>query len=244
MRKGIAAGLAAFLVTLIAVLPARLITPLLPGNVTVGLLDGTLWSGRTDSVTVNGRDLGALRWRMRPLQLFRGLLGLDLELNRADGQGRGQVGFGLGDRFEARNFSGNFPVAALPPGIAPAGWAGNVQAELAMLLFRPGATPKIDGTIELRNLKAPPPDGTSIGSYRLVFDENSRRDDQLVGTLQDLEGPMQVTGTLSLGAERNYVVDGMVAPRAGASEAVTGTLRFLGAPDAQGRRPFSLAGTY
>jgi hypothetical protein len=40
------------------------------------------------------------------------------------------------------------------------------------------------------------------------------------------------------------VVEGLVAPRADASKAVTDTLRFLGTPDAQGRRPFSLAGTY
>jgi hypothetical protein len=53
-----------------------------------------------------------------------------------------------------------------------------------------------------------------------------------------------VNGTLSLGADRSYVIDGLVAPRPDATPAVTDTLRYLGAPDAQGRRPFSVAGTY
>ena len=68
--------------------------------------------------------------------------------------------------------------------------------------------------------------------------------DRLVGKVKDLEGPMQVDGTLSLGADRSYVIEGLVAARPDASKAVTDTLRFLGNPDAQGRRPFSLAGTY
>ncbi len=240
----IAAGLATFVVTLIAGLPARFVTQLLPANVTVGMLDGTLWSGRTDSLALDGNHLGALRWRLRPLQLFRARLALDAELNRNDGEVRGRLDLGFGNRIEARNLSGRLPVGALPAGIAPSGWSGVVQADLEKLSFRRGEVPLIEGTIELRDLRAPPPDGAAIGSYRLLFDGTFLQGQQLVGTLEDLEGPMQVTGTLSLGADRSYLVEGMVAPRAGASEAVTVTLRFLGAPDARGRRPFSLAGTY
>jgi hypothetical protein len=136
------------------------------------------------------------------------------------------------------------PIEALPPGIAPRGWAGAIRAELAELALPAGAVPRIAGTVELRDLRAPPPQGAAIGSYRLVFDDASKQEDRLVGRVQDIEGPMQVTGTLTLGADRSYVIDGMVAPREGATQAVTDTLRYLGAPDAQGRRPFSVAGTY
>jgi general secretion pathway protein N len=240
----ILAGVAAFAVTLLAALPARLISPLLPANVTVGLLDGTLWHGSTDSLAVNGRQLGAVGWRLLPLHLFRGRLALDLSLTRADGQARGQLAVGFGGRVETRNLTATLPLAALAGNIAPARWSGTVDAKLARLALRPGAVPEIEGVIEAHNLQAPPPDGAVIGNYRVTFDAASAQKDQLVGKLQDLEGPMQVTGTVTLGADRSYVVDGLVAPRAGASESVTHTLQFLGAPDAQGRRPFSVAGTY
>ena len=108
----------------------------------------------------------------------------------------------------------------------------------------PGAAPQIVGTIELHGLQAPPPGGAAIGSYAITFDAGSARDGKLIGQIKDLEGPMQVTGTATLAGDRSYVVEGLVAPRAGAPPAVTDTLRFLGAPDAQGRRPFSVAGTY
>jgi len=240
----ILAGVAAFAITLLVALPARLITPLLPATVSVGMLDGTLWHGHTDSLAVNGRHLGAVRWRLLPLHLLRARLGVDFELSRADGQARGRLAIGLGDRVELRNLSATLPLDALAGSVAPAAWSGTVDANLARLAFRPGTVPEIEGTLEVRDLRAPPPDGATIGNYRVTFDASSPQDAQLVGKLQDLEGPMQVTGNVSLAADRSYVVEGLVAPRAGASESVTRTLQFLGAPDAQGRRPFSVAGTY
>jgi general secretion pathway protein N len=240
----IAAGLAAFLVTLIVKLPARFLAPLLPARVTVGTLEGTIWRGRTDVLAVDGQSIGGVRWQLHPLELFLGRLALDGELDRRDGEARARLRLGLGGSVEARNVEAHLPLAALPRNIVPGGWSGVVRAELARVSLPQGAVPRIEGKVELRNLKAPPPQGAAIGSYSLLFDASSRQEDRLVGKVKDIEGPMQVEGTLSLGADRSYVVDGLVAPRPDASKAVTDTLRFLGTPDAQGRRPFSVAGTY
>jgi general secretion pathway protein N len=240
----IAVGLAAFLVTLIIGLPARALAPLLPSRVTVGALEGTVWRGRTDALAVDGESIGAVRWQLRPLQLFLGRVALDTELERRDGQARAALRLGFGGSVEARDLEAHLPLAALPRNIVPGGWSGVLRAELARVSAPKGAVPRIEGTIELRNLKAPPPQGAAIGSYSLLFDATSSQKDRLVGKVKDLEGPMQVEGTLSLGADRSYVIEGLVAPRPDASKAVTDTLRFLGTPDAQGRRPFSLAGTY
>jgi hypothetical protein len=55
---------------------------------------------------------------------------------------------------------------------------------------------------------------------------------------------MQVAGTITIGADRSYVIDGLVATRPSAPPSMVNQLRYLGTPDVQGRRPFSLAGTY
>jgi general secretion pathway protein N len=239
----IAIGLAAFLLTLLVGLPARALAPLLPPRVTVGTLEGTVWRGRTDALAVDGQTIGALRWQLHPLHLFLGRVALDTELDRGDGQARAELRLGFSG-MEARDVEAHLPLSALPRNVVPAGWSGVLRAELARVSLPKGAVPRIEGTIELRNLKAPPPQGAAIGSYSLLFDATSKQKDRLVGKVKDLDGPMQVEGTLSLGADRSYVVEGLVAPRPDASKAVTDTLRFLGTPDAQGRRPFSLAGTY
>jgi general secretion pathway protein N len=240
----IVAGVAAFLLTLLTTIPAGVISAALPSTIKLGMTSGTIWKGSTDSLSVGGRSYGALRWTLRPLQLFRGRLAFDGELLRNDGQARGRIGLGFGNRVAARDLDINLPLAALATGVGPPGWSGVIRARLQRIDLAPGAAPRIVGTIEVHRLQAPPPGGAAIGSYAISFDAASARDGKLIGQLKDLEGPMQVTGTATLAADRSYVVEGMVAPRAGAPRTVTDTLRFLGAPDAQGRRPFSVAGTY
>jgi len=65
-----------------------------------------------------------------------------------------------------------------------------------------------------------------------------------VGTLVDLGGPLAVQGTLRLTDQPGYVLEGQVAPRADAAPDLVSDLQFLGSPDAEGRRPFNIAGTF
>jgi hypothetical protein len=68
-------------------------------------------------------------------------------------------------------------------------------------------------------------------------------DAPLTGALDDLGGPLDVTGSLQLLADRSYVVEGLIAARADAPADISQMLQFLGPADQQGRRPFSLAGS-
>ena len=247
MRKAlplVAAGITAFALTLLATLPAGVVARFLPPAITLGMTDGTLWKGSADALAVRGQPLGGLQWTLRPLSLLIGRLAFDGKLIRSDGQASGRVTLGIGGRLGARDLELHLPLSGLPAGIAPRGWRGVVHARLQSFELAPKSAPRIVGAIELRGLQAPPPGGAAIGSYAVTFPEKPAPGGKLVGQIKDLEGPMQVSGTVTIGADRSYVIEGMVAPRAGASQAVTDTLRFLGAPDAQGRRPFSLAGTY
>src|SRR5262245_55884269 len=126
----ILAGVAAFLITLLATVPANVIRFALPPTIKLGITSGTIWHGQTDSLTVNGRPIGQLRWTLRPLQSFLGRLVLEGELIRNDGQAHGKVGFGLGNRFFARDLEINLPLAAVASGIGPPGWNGLVRAKL------------------------------------------------------------------------------------------------------------------
>lgn len=246
MRKGplIAVAIAAFLLTLVLFLPATLIAGRLPPNVATGTLSGTLWNGGADAVTVSGRLLGAARWKVLPLQIFRGRLTVDAELVRPDGVARGRCALGLGGVVELSNLEAHWPIGALPVRALPPGWSGDIQVTAPTLQLDGGALTAAAGAIDVLNVREPPPNGVAIGSYRLTFDDNSRQGDKLVGQLEDLEGPMEVSGTLTLGTDRSYVIDGLVAARAGAPSGMVERLRYLGSPDAQGRRPFSVAGTY
>jgi hypothetical protein len=60
----------------------------------------------------------------------------------------------------------------------------------------------------------------------------------------DLGGPLALAGTLRMTPEPGFVVDGTVAARPTASPNLVRQLQMLGAPDAQGRRSFSIANTF
>lgn len=237
--------LAGFLLSVLFILPASLIKSRLPPNVSVGILSGSIWKGSTDSVAINGFALGAARWDVHLLRLLRGQIALDVELTSAQSSAKGFVGIGLSGAVEARDLKVRWPLSAIPPAIAQTRWSGELQADIRELkIGSDKVVHAIEGTVEGHNLIEPPPDGSAIGSYRLIFDKNSKQDGRWVGRLQDIEGPMQVAGTVALGPQREYVVEGMVATRPDAPPALTNALRYLGNPDSQGRRPFSIAGTY
>jgi len=240
----IAATLAAFLLSLVIWLPASLLAHWLPSSVTTGPLYGTVWNGSTDTVTVEGHALGALQWHLQALPLLTGHAAVDIDLRSATGGAHGSMNFGFGGSVAAHEFEVHWPLSALPPNLAPPRWNGELQAHIQDLAFDGSKVTQILGTVDTRNLQTPPPDSASLGDFRMTFDEKSAQGDHWVGRLQDLGGPMPLTGTLTLGPKSEYVIEGLVAARADAADAITQTLRFLGAPDAQGRRPFSIAGTY
>ena len=66
----------------------------------------------------------------------------------------------------------------------------------------------------------------------------------LNGRLRDLGGPLHVRGAVELGRDGRYLLTGDAAPGPGAGPAIFDTLGFLGPPDSQGRRPFTIEGSF
>jgi hypothetical protein len=64
-----------------------------------------------------------------------------------------------------------------------------------------------------------------------------------VGKLRDLDGPLAVEGTMRLTRQPGFDLQGEVTARPGAPPALINNIRFLGSPDALGRRPFGISGT-
>jgi hypothetical protein len=62
--------------------------------------------------------------------------------------------------------------------------------------------------------------------------------------VHDTGGPLALDATLQLTHDPGYVVQGHVAARSSASSALADDLKYLGSPDASGRRSFSLQGTF
>jgi general secretion pathway protein N len=239
-------GVLAFLILLVATLPARVLLDRIPGVQATGVR-GSIWSGQAASVSVQGLALGQTRWKLFALPLLRGRLDMDVELHRPDGAGAGRCSISLKQHVDCARVNANLPIEALNISSLPRGWTGRLNVDLSKLELDKGWPIAARGQVELLELAQPAASGArSLGSYRVEFPASTdagATEKALVGALADTGGPLNVVGTVRLSPDHTYVIDGRVAPRSDAPIEVARSIEYLGLPDAQGRREFSLAGS-
>ena len=240
----VALGIFAYLLFAVVTLPASVVVPRVqPEGVTIAGLDGTIWRGSAQVLQVGGTHLGSIDWSLHVLPLFTMRASADVNLKRTDGFAKGAVSVG-GQQVDLKDLTASIPIAALPPQVAPGGWTGSVNARLAELTLRDGWPVSANGTVDLVNLVGPARRPANLGSFQLKFPTETQEANTLAGTVNDVEGPIQIAGRIELkSTDRSYLLDGLVATKPDAPADFTRTLEFLGPPDAQGRRQFSLSGT-
>lgn len=231
----------AFVVIVLARMPAAWIVPARGPQWTCASIDGSLWSGTCAGLAVSGKPLGDLTWELHPLRLAAGRLAAHLTVGHGPADAAADVEVTFGQRVTARNVVADLPLdPALLPSL-PADLHGRAHVELALAQVQRGIIRQLEGRIEARNLEERSGNDTPLGSYSVTFPGGSG---EPVGTLRDLEGPLALEGTLRLTPAPGFELEGVIAARRGAPPELVNSLRFLGSPDATGRRPFSLSGTF
>jgi len=231
----------AFVVIVLARMPAAWVLPARAAQWTCASIDGSLWSGTCAGLTVSGTPLGDMSWQLHPLRLLTGRLAAHLTLSHGPADAAADVELTFGQRLTARNVVADLPLdPALLPSVPP-NVHGRAHVELALAQVQHGVIRQLQGRIEARNLEERSGNNTALGSYSVSFPGGSG---DPVGTLRDLEGPLALEGTLRLTPAPGFELEGVIAARRGAPPELVNSLRFLGSPDATGRRPFSLSGTF
>jgi general secretion pathway protein N len=239
----VAAGAAAFLVFLVARIPASQLASRLPAGVEMSGVDGTIWSGRARTLAVKRRALGALQWSCRPWRLIALEWSCAVELEPLGGRVTGDISGDFGRALVGENLRGRVPIAAFEGIATPRGWTGELELDVDELRLAGRRPVAASGSVFLRNLRAPGDGGQLLGDFELTVGEGTVGSSALNGRLRDLGGPLQVRGSIELDADGRYLLSGEAAPGPGAGPAIFDTLRFLGAPDSRGRRPFAIEGT-
>jgi len=231
----------AFVVIVLARMPAAWVVPARGPQWACASIDGSLWGGTCAGLTVSGTPLGDMSWELHPQRLLAGRLAAHLTLSHGPGDAAADVELTFGQRLTARNVLADLPLdPALLPSV-PANLHGRAHLELALVELQRGVIRQLQGRIEARNLEERSGNNTALGSYSVSFPGGSG---DPVGTLRDLEGPLALEGTLRLTPAPGFELEGVIAARHGAPPELVNSLRFLGSPDATGRRPFSLSGTF
>jgi hypothetical protein len=240
---GLLAGLA-FACILLARFPAVWASGALPSWLSCDDLEGTIWNGSCTGLTLHHQQtLGDLTWQVHPLRLMAARLAAHVQLTQGAAFAHADVEWGLGGRLYGRDVHANLDlkpalIPALPPNLT-----GNARADIAYIEMQAGRLVDLRGRIEVHDLTQRAGATTPLGSYSLAF-TGAAAGAPLVGELHDLGGPLALAGTLRMTPEPGFVLDGKVASRPTAAADLVRQLQVLGAPDAQGRRSFSIANTF
>jgi hypothetical protein len=236
-------ALLAFALILITRFPAAWALGGLPRDLSCDVVDGTVWNGRCVGLMFRHQELiGDLLWQLHPARLLAGRVAAHVELTQAADFVNADVEVAPDGGLLARDVHASVHLnPALVPQL-PAGLHGAARADLARVELRKGRLTDLRGRIEARDLSQTAGATTALGSYELSFN-GADAGGALVGALRDLGGPLSLEGTLRVTPEPGFVLDGKVATRPGASADLVRQLQVLGAPDAQGRRSFSIADT-
>ena len=116
----IAAGIAAFLVFLVAMLPASQVAGRLPPDIVLEGAGGTIWSGHARALSVQGRPLGAAEWSCRPWRLLLLEWSCRLSLRPTGGEVSGDLSGDFGGEIFAREVHGSLPISCLRNSISTA----------------------------------------------------------------------------------------------------------------------------
>jgi hypothetical protein len=232
----IAIGLAAAIAAILATLPASLAAHLLPAAVQAEDFSGSLWHGSAGRIRVDGREAGALEWRLHPAALLGLSVAADLHWVK--------VGFVLDaavtvDRhgFTARDIRGGGPIADLQELGVAAGWHGNADIHFSELKGDFSAPLFAAGDLKVANLgSAQFADGADLGGYDLQFPEQAGAGDgSLTAQLSDTGGPLQVQATINYSAKtRSAVLSGSLRARPDAPPALLRQLQSV----SRGRDPY------
>jgi general secretion pathway protein N len=238
-RTGLILAVLILLGTVLVRLPARLLTSLLPNDISCDDPGGTLWQGTCGQLRSSGISIAGLSWKLHPLPLLHGTLSADVSSADPDNGARGSV---EATRSGDISISELHAVLPLPPGSGPIprGTSATLALALASAKIHDSHLVQIAGTVDLQQLRISNP-RADLGSYELQFP--AADSSTMTGQLRDLGGPLAVNGQLTLQASGVYEVNGTVAPRSALSPDLEKALQFMGPADASGRRQFSVAGT-
>lgn len=233
---------AAFAVILVSRLPASWVVPR-SGLIACASADGSAWNGTCNGLTFEHLPFGDLTWEAAPLRLLTGTLAAHMVLAHGPVTASADVAYGIGGSVSLGNLVADLKLDPRQIPHMPPQLRGKLHTDLALVRIERGRLAELKGRIEAHDLTQRTGHVTPLGSYALNFPGGGT---EPVGDLTDLGGPLAVQGTLRLTSQPvpGYVLEGQVAARADAAPELISNLQFLGSPDASGRRPFSIAGTF
>ncbi|MFZ1642220.1 MAG: type II secretion system protein N [Candidatus Contendobacter sp.] len=239
-------GLLAFLLSLLLLAPATLVTDLLAQRLTgfsVQAVEGLATEGSARGVHWRGVRIERLNWNWRAPALLTGWLEFRLDADDPEIKLSGSVAANPGRRLRFRDLSGRLPLARLgalagQPGLP---LQGVVEFNLRDLSLNAAGRPQTaDGVVYLLNARATLGQPLNLGDF--IVQLAPATPEGIQGAVRDNDGPLALEGTLNLLPDGRYRFTGQAAVRDAGNQALRQAMNLLGPPGGDGRWTLSFSG--
>ncbi|MFB3064841.1 MAG: type II secretion system protein N [Gammaproteobacteria bacterium] len=237
-KKLLGVAVAAFVFFLAVNIPAQVIQPFLVGTpADMSRLSGTLWNGAAQNFSVDQLRFGAARWRWKPGGLLAGRMEFDFQAGVPGQQLSGRFGLSLNGRIHASN--ANLELSLTRLGAMPFGTQARITVAIESLAMAGDWPEHASGTIRLHDTSMNVPDKLALGDFEGHF--RIENGGNLLADFFDLDGALEIDGTLDLDAKGNYQVTGLIRPRGRISRRLGNILNFM--PRENGAYQLSFSGS-
>lgn len=237
----ILAGLAAYLIFLVATLPAAQVWGLVDDQVSKQFIlkdvEGTLWDGRAGEAWLAGQHVSSLSWDLSVLPLLWGTVEAEVSLRQDDGYFNGIIARSFGGDLSVAEVEARMELASL--GVLkrtlPKGFEARLSLNLEELEIEDHLITGATGIIALQDARISPTTGKGLDFGDLRMDLVTEGD-AIKGSLTDGGGPLQMDGLLSLGTgDGAWNFSAWVSARDSSDPMLKQGMSLLGRPGPDGR---------
>jgi len=211
------------------------------GPVVLSGVRGTLWDGHADGVSVLGRDLGEIDWRMSKGSLLRGTMAADVRIQGTDVDAAGLVERERDGALTLRDVHFRFPAEVLAPmlDVKDLSLLGAVSGVVATATVRNGLVESATGNARWSEAGV---GGAADARFADILGEFAAQPNGgIAGTAHDDgTGNLAVRATFQVGLD-GFRADAVLSARNDDAQ-VRETLRHVGEPQPDGSSKIAIRG--
>ena len=240
MKRLIIVGLTTLIVIMLATFPARVAYHwFAPVELRLSGIAGSVWNGNAVEGVAGGAYIRNIAWRFKPLSLLSGNLAFATTSNPVSGSMNTDVAVSPDGTLTLSSLSGSVPLDLVHPAFQQSGIRGDIVLEFEMLVI-PNVVPvAAKASVTVADLFVQNLSPSRIGNFRADFQTT---DGKITGSVEDMTGVLDVTGSISLDQDRSYTFIGQVAPTSTTPQSIVNQLRFLGSANERGQHEFRFEG--
>ena len=218
---------------------------------TAGALTGNIFAGSVQQLQTSQHRVGELHWRWRPSALLSGKLGFHLRFSDGEAQLEGDIFFGLiapaRSPIRFLHLQGKLPLTHITGwlNLPPQTFAALLQADGLEFIIDPAQERLLaaDGLLIIEQVQLIGSNSLDLGTFELQLNTVAGH---IQGLVEDIDSPLELQTRLLVEAAENYRIDyqlqGELAARPQADQAIRSLLSLLGTATADGKQHFSFQG--